>query len=204
MAKNLAVAKSALESIARDVARRHVQEVNGDLILPSDLPEDNELIPQEIMYRLRKAAIQWVAGAEYPPRSEAMTELDIAINEGKTHTVAGCVFTLSSRKRGVGARWRITREFNVVKDLRGPTEQPWDGRWVLDGPHAPELEIRALGEAVKDTSWRETGMPRVSLMASPAVWKGDELIAAPIAGLENGWRASATCRGSFAEFLLSR
>ena len=91
-----------------------------------------------------------------------------------------------------------------MKDLSGPTDRPWDGRWVLEGPHGPDLEIRALGAAVKDTPWRETGLPRASLMASPAVWRDGALVAAPVAGLENGWRASATARGTFAEFLLSR
>jgi tRNA(Ile)-lysidine synthase len=32
-------------------------------------------------------------------------------------------------------------------------------------------------------------MPQVSLMASPSVWSGDTLIAAPLAGLSNGWSA---------------
>ena len=28
-----------------------------------------------------------------------------------------------------------------------------------------------------------------ALMASPAVWQGDDLVAAPLAGMTNGWRA---------------
>ena len=99
---------------------------------------------------------------------------------------------------------RITREFKAVERLTGRTDTPWDTRWHLDGPHADDLEIRPLGEAVKDTPWRETGLPRTSLMASPAVWRGNELISAPVAGLSGGWIAEATGRGKFAEFLLSR
>ena len=204
VANNLYIARSALDAVVRDIARGYVEEDRGDLILPSDLPEDDRMIPHEIMYRLRRAAILWVSGGEYAPRSDAMNELDIAINRGKVHTLAGCVFSVEGRQRLIGMRWRITREFNAVRDIRTPTDALWDGRWRLDGPHAPELEIRALGEAVKDTPWRETGMPRASLLASPAVWRGHALVAAPVAGLANGWTASATGRGNFAEFLLSR
>ena len=74
----------------------------------------------------------------------------------------------------------------------------------MSGPHAPDLEIRALGEAVKDTPWREIDMPRASLTASPAVWRGETLVAAPVAGISNGWTAEATGRSNFAEFLISR
>lgn len=203
-ANNLYIARSALESITRDIACEFVEEDRGDLILPDDLPRDDRLIPHEIMYRLRRHAIAWVAGGDYPPRSDGMTELDIAINRGKSHTLAGCVFAIEGKTRLTGARWRITREFNAVRGLATPTTALWDGRWHLEGPHAATLGIRALGEAVKDTPWRETGMPRASLMASPAVWRGETLVAAPVAGLTEGWTAEATGRGKFADFLLRR
>ncbi|TKA96146.1 tRNA(Ile)-lysidine synthetase, partial [Cereibacter changlensis] len=45
-----------------------------------------------------------------------------------------------------------------------------------------------------------TGRPRDSLIASPAVWQGDRLVAAPLAGLQNGWSA-ATGRLEEAFFL---
>ena len=204
VAHNMAMARSALDHVLLETEDRYVEEARGDLILPDEHPESGRMIPHEIMFRLRREAIRWVGGAVYAPRSDAMTELDIAIGRGKTHTLGGCVFTRSKGRRSHGARWRIAREYNAVKDVRGPTDAPWDGRWTIEGPHAPDLDVRALGAAVKDTPWRETGMPRASVMASPAVWRGGELIAAPVAGLENGWRASATGRGTFAEFLLSR
>ena len=70
------------------------------------------------------------------------------------------------------------------------------------GPHAPDLEVRVLGDAVSTlTGWRDVGVPRASLMASPAVWRGDCLIAAPVAGYNQGW--SAQIVADFASFLLS-
>ncbi len=84
------------------------------------------------------------------------------------------------------------------------TDAVWDGRWYLEGPHAADLKIRALGEAVKDCpDWRETGMPRASLLSSPAVWRGDTLVAAPVAGLSNGWAAKAPAVAEFTEALIA-
>jgi tRNA(Ile)-lysidine synthase len=204
VANNLSVARSALEMIVQDVAHRYVAEDRGDLILPGDTPEDDRVIPYEITFRLRRHAIRWIGGGDYSPRSDSMIELDMAIDRGATHTLGGCVFTRRKGRSPSETRWRITREFNAVKDLATRTDALWDGRWRLAGPHAPDLEIRALGEAVKDTPWRETGMPRASLMASPAVWRGESLVAAPVAGRPDGWTAEATGRGNFADFLLRR
>ena len=36
------------------------------------------------------------------------------------------------------------------------------------------------------------------------IWRGETLIAAPVAGLSGGWTAEATGRGKFADFLLRR
>ena len=205
VAHNLFIARAALDAVVQDVIDRYVVEESGDLILPDDLPEEGRLpIPGEILFRLHRRAIQWIGGGDYPPRSDAMIALDCAMNEGKTHALGGCIFCQCEETQSNTKRWRITREYNAVKDLAGPTDHLWDGRWLLDGPHDEGLEIRPLGEAVKDTPWRETGLPRQSLLASPAVWRGETLMAAPVAGLPNGWTAEATGRGKFADFLISR
>ena len=92
----------------------------------------------------------------------------------------------------------------AVAALRVPAGERWD-RWDLTGPAAPGLEIAALGDEglLQCPHWRETGLPRASLLASPAVWHGEALIAAPLAGLENGWKARIDC-GAFAESLIRR
>jgi tRNA(Ile)-lysidine synthase len=60
----------------------------------------------------------------------------------------------------------------------------------LDGPHADDLRIAALADGIADCpDWRGAGLSRASLMASPAVWQGATLIAAPVAGQQNGWTA---------------
>lgn len=204
VAHNVAMARFALRHYAWQEARDFADLDRGDLFLPTEFADRDHTIPPEVMFRLRRAALQWIGGADYPVRTDALREAEAALREKKPHTLAGCLVSPFTSEKPLQDVWRITREFNAVRDLAAPADALWDGRWRLEGPQAPDLEIRALGEAVKDTPWRETGMPRASLMASPAVWRGDDLVAAPVAGLENGWRASATGRGSFADFLLSR
>lgn len=204
VAQNMGSARFALEHYVWQEARDYAVEDRGDLILPNEIPDREHTIPPDVVFRLRRAALRWVGGQDYPVRGEAMAEAIEALREGTPHTLGGCLMSPVKGAKFWQDRWRITREFNAVKNLRCSTDKPWDGRWVLEGPHRANLETRALGEAVKVTPWRETGMPRASLMASPAVWRGDDLVAAPVAGLENGWTASATGRGNFTDFLLSR
>jgi tRNA(Ile)-lysidine synthase len=54
------------------------------------------------------------------------------------------------------------------------------------------LEVRALGEAgiALCRGWRETGRPRASILGSPAVWRGADLVAAPLARAEPAWTAT--------------
>lgn len=201
---NLFVAKSALDHYLQDAGSRYVEEIAGDLLLPCGLVEDDRQIPMETLYRLRAAALRWVGGGAYMPRSDGMIEMDVALTTAKTHTLGGCLIRREDGARVAERRWRVTREYNAVKGLACPTDQLWDGRWVLQGPHAHDLEIRALGDAVKDTPWRETSLPQQSLFASPAVWRRNTLIAAPLAGVPNGWTAKATGRGKFTAFLIAR
>lgn len=204
VARNMSAAREALEHYVCHEAARMASEENGDVILAAGTHSGEHGVPREILFRLRRRALVWVGGAEYPPRSDAMLELDHALQENGRHTLAGCIITRGSGGDDTAAAWRISREFNAVKDVFGPTDQPWDGRWILEGPHADDLEVRALGEAVKDTPWRDTGMPRQSLLSSPAIWRRATLVAAPVAGLADQWTANATGRGNFDEFLQSR
>ncbi len=204
VARNMSAAREALEHYVRREAARMASEEHGDVILAADAPGPGHRVPREILFRLRRHSLTWVGGGKYPPRSDAMLELDHALQDEGRHTLAGCIITRGSGGRGGPGPWRISREFNAVKEVFGPTDQPWDGRWILRGPHADDLEVRALGESVKDTPWRDTGMPRQSLLASPAIWRGATLVAAPVAGFAGEWTAKATGRGKFDEFLQSR
>ncbi len=193
--RNLASARRALQDLARDIALEAFREEGGDLVFDRQRVEGTS---EETLRRLLVGAVMYLSGNDYPPRRQTVTELQEALRNECKMTVGGCIFSHEDEAT------RVTREFNAVKNLSCPTDQPWDGRWCLEGPHDDALEIRALGEAVKHAPWRETGLPRQSLLASPAVWRAETLIAAPVAGLPEGWTAKATGRGKFADFLISR
>jgi tRNA(Ile)-lysidine synthase len=188
---NLAMTRATLEHYTRQEADRLDVARGGDVVLPL-----NTALPQEIERRLASKAIQWIGGADYPARSVAIKLIDLSMPDARAQTVSGCVLTPHD------GTLRISRELNSVKDTICPTDQIWDRRWRLDGPHNADLEIRALGDAITDCpDWRDSGVPRRSLLASPAVFRGDELIAAPIAGHNQGWSAQIVAK--FQTFLLS-
>ena len=94
---------------------------------------------------------------------------------------------------------RITREWAAVQEAVATPAEIWDGRWQLiasAGENVEGLQIRALGQEglAKIADWRDTGLPRQSLWASPAVWREDVLVSAPRAGFANGWKAELVRR----------
>lgn len=193
---NMSGARFALRQMAFDAAGRIGREQAGDVVFDRDAVLAQ---PSEIQRRLLKAALTWVSGANYGPRRDALTDLGRAILRRQGHTLHGCLVTADDKTV------RVAREYRAVKDLRVPLVSLWDGRWRVTGPALDGAEIRALGDAVKDCpDWRNTGLPRRSLMASPAVWLGGALIAAPIAGYSGGFSAEiAHPRGDFAACVLS-
>lgn len=191
VAVNMGMTRDALAHYTRLEADRLGVQQSGDIVLPLDAG-----LPEEIQRRLVSKAVQWVGGLDYPPRADALQLAEMMQADAGARTVSGCL--LLRDKQAI----RITREFNACKDETCPTDHLWDGRWQLDGPHAPDLKIRALGESLKDCpDWRDLGIPRASLMASPSIWRGDTLIAAPIAGYNREWGAQIVA--NFRSFLLS-
>lgn len=192
-AQNMRMASATLSHYTRQEAEKHVIEDHGDLIV-----EHNPTCPPEIERRLIVAGLQYVGGGVYSPRRMGIINLDLGLMESGSHTLAGCLVTKENRNL------RITREFNAVAKKRSSINEVWDKRWRLTGPNGPDMEIGALGEdGIKlCPDWRQTGHPRASLLASPAVWRGHELVAAPMAGLENGWKAELIM--SFQAFLLEQ
>ncbi|MCV6594835.1 MAG: tRNA lysidine(34) synthetase TilS [Silicimonas sp.] len=192
---NLSHASQDLRARAAEIAGRICREGTGDLVFDRAA---FRLLSPEMGHRILTKALMYIGAEPYPPRREALELAEEAVRKCTNHTLHGCLLLISNMTL------RITREWNAVRDVTAASDAPWDHRWVLDGDHRKSLEIRALGEAVKDTPWRETGLPRQSLLASPAVWEGERLVAAPVAGFSQGWTARATNRGNFAEFLLRR
>lgn len=181
-AHHLAEARATLAHYATLEARKIVGFQSGDIVLDR---AGMAGLRADIARRILGAALGWVAGPGYGPRGgELGTALD-AVRAGRQTTLYGCVIMAGD------SQTRITREYGAVKACRAAPGACWDGRWQLTGPEMSGVEIRALGPDGRAAcpDWRATGLPLASIEAGPAVWQGGTLIAAPLAGLPNGWSA---------------
>ncbi|MDH2325262.1 tRNA lysidine(34) synthetase TilS [Cereibacter sp. SYSU M97828] len=164
VAGHLSDARAALDAAMLAAARSHARIEGGDVVIDPDLPP-------EILRRLVLHAMAWVAPSDYGPRGEALLRALTA----KTATLHGCVLTR-------GKTLRIAREAAATP---APAGEVWDC-WRIDGL-APGQQVSALGEDIAlCPRWRESGLPRRSLLASPAVREGGRLVAAPLAGFGPG------------------
>ncbi|SHG51257.1 tRNA lysidine(34) synthetase TilS [Cognatishimia maritima] len=179
VARNLRDARDVLERDTTALAERGAIQFHGDLLISRDIYLE---APHELRRRLLVAAINWVSQAEYAPRRSSLQELDQAIEATRNYALGGCLVTVTK------TRIRLTREYNAVRDLVEHSPG-WD-RWVLQGPWEMGMQVRALGEPSLAglENWRESDLPRKSLMATPSVWKGDTLIAAPLADRSEHWQ----------------
>ncbi len=170
----------------------------GDIVIPL-LDADFHF---ETKRRLIVEALKFVSGAEHGPRSDNMVSIMHEVETKGIGTVHGCLLIENKPKNMLEKTLRITREYNAVKGTTSKTTEIWDGRWRVDGPHEDDLEVRALGDGILQCpDWRETGHPRNSLRSSPSIWRGNTLIAAPLAGFNPKWRV--WIEKDFQTFLLS-
>lgn len=194
---HLAAAEAALRQALDRLIRAHVREVSGDLLI--DAPAFRQEFDPEMQRRLVVAGLRWTSGADYAPRGAKVADFLAHWQTRPGSTLLGCRLTLGPDVI------RISREARAVAGLQTPSQTGrWD-RWRLEGPAAPGLRLAALGaEGLRQAgNWRDSGLPRASLLASPAVWDGESLLAAPVAGLENGWKAQIAC-GAFASWAFRR
>nr|WP_277604977.1 tRNA lysidine(34) synthetase TilS [Fertoeibacter niger] len=193
--ENLSLARHALRDTLHAAVRAHVTVSAAGAVEIGRAAFD--ALPIDLQRRFLQAAIGWLSGDVYPPRSAKQATLVLALRQGRDATLNGCRF------RSTSDAIQILREPKAVASLTGDTVALWDNRWRLDGPHAPGLVVRALGTdglgQCKD--WRHTGLSRDVLLVTPGVWQGETLLAAPLAGLENGWKARIVA--PFASFVLS-
>jgi len=184
-------ARDELSLYVKASARQELRFDAGDVLIPLSLQRDDDMKERlivdrpETFRRVLQAGLIWISGRSYPVRREALQRLIDARTTRTGITLAGC--------RAVFQRTtlRLTREWKAVADAQCGVGALWDGRWQLTGPDEKGLRIAALGEAGLRycPDRKSTGRPAASLIASPAVWRGDELVAAPLAGLSNGWSA---------------
>ncbi|WP_377507807.1 tRNA lysidine(34) synthetase TilS [Octadecabacter sp. R77987] len=192
-ARAMALARNALQARAVDVARRVAQVVAGNVVFDRD---GFAGVEQETQLRLLAAGAQFVSSNSYRPRRAPLEVTLETILSGGTATLHGALVIAK------GAQIVVTREGAAVTALASPSDQVWDNRWQIDGPHASDLTIRPLGDGISDCpDWRASGLPRAALVSSPAVWRGETLISAPIAGYNPVFTARIVA--DFQSFLLS-
>lgn len=177
-ARHMQAAKTVLEAAMVRLAEHAVVQDAGELLVDRTAFEAAEV---ETRCRLLSRALMWISGSAYRPRFGPLSDLA----ESRNGTLQGCQVIDGDPV------FRIVREYQAVRFLACGTSEIWDGCWCLEGPHSKELELRALGPdgLLQVPDWRNCGRPRTSLLATPAIWQGDVLVAAPLAGLENGWCA---------------
>lgn len=182
VAGNMARAREALDWYTFLAARDLALIDAGDVLL--DL-RGFRTLPEEIARRLLLHVVGWISGDRYPPRRAAVAEAMAAIRHERSAQLGGCLIL------NQGRRARICREYKAVETSRVQIGEVWDGRWVLSGAVLPEAEIRPLGPQGLShcPNWRETGRPHAALQATPAIWQGESLVAAPLAGEPRGWAA---------------
>jgi tRNA(Ile)-lysidine synthase len=183
VALNLRDASDALGQMASDFARAKVRTGGGDLIFDRTALRRQ---PVEIARRLVGHALMFVASAAYPPRREPLEAVMEHLRTTGNTTLHGCLVTVSDMTV------RIAREHAAVAKLRGPTDAVWDRRWRLEGP-------TCRGPSPARTGRGRPGLPRSGgrpvcrgrRSGLSVVWRGGVLVAAPVAGLANGWTAEA-------------
>lgn len=185
IAAQMAEVRDALDAQAADAAADCAETDRGDVLFDA---ARFAALAAETRRRLLLAAVVWISSAEYGPRGPDLIRLRDAVAAGRAATLAGVRMT---QAKGL---IRLTREARAIRDLTAPAGTPWDGRWQVTGGDHKGLTLRALGdEGLRSCpDWRAAGLPRASLIAAPALWRGSELVAAPLAGKSGGMHL--TCR----------
>ncbi|MFN4058818.1 MAG: tRNA lysidine(34) synthetase TilS [Roseinatronobacter sp.] len=181
-AARLRLARDSLHWAAERAVRDLAQMDRGCVVIDR---AGLDALPPDMARRIVAAALCHVSSQTHRPRLSAL----IAALHAERATLHGCL--LATRKGTL----RISREYQAVANLRVPLGQPWDQRWQMTPPAGIDvngLDIGALGpkglDLCKDA--RATGLPRTTLLASPAIWQDARLIAAPMAGFGADWQAS--------------
>ena len=182
VAVNLSHSRNALAWVLEREAGRLVREAAGALIIDK---KGFMLLPWDVQRRLLIAALRWLSGSEQAPRGQKVDRMYVALVSGKEATLAGC------RLRHLPESLLLVREPRAVVDAVAQVGGLWDGRWLVEGPEGEGQQVAALGtEGLRQCpDWRVTGLHREILLVTPAVWRGEVLVAAPLAGHSDGWKA---------------
>ena len=201
-AAQMARAREALEAATAKLLAGHAvfsvyghAEIDGEAL---------RLAPREIGLRALAAIVRTVGGQDYAPRLDALEAVYEAIKArsvGRGRTLAGV------KLAEAGDRLTAVRELaGAVRaaplTLGAGEKGCWDGRFdvaVSKAPRGQRLAVRALGqEGLARLTAGEIALPalpKTVLFALPALWRGDDLLAAPHLGtLDPKLSATVTLR----------
>ena len=181
-ANRMSVARNALELLTEEKIK-NITEVTKMGTVKLDL-ELFKLLPAELQNRIYSHILKWISGSIYRPRFRSLLESLKNLLKGKAHTISGCHVITN------GTSAEICREVSKIT-LSNNFSDEFDGRWILHSEMSKDqLNIGPLGEKGlgQFPEWRQLNISRISILGSPAIWKDDFLIAAPMMGMDNGWR----------------
>lgn len=166
--KYLRSSRDALEVYTESLAKKCLEFNHGDIIFRLDIFLE---IPLEVQRRLIIKALKFIGNLDFGPRTKEIKNLIKAFQRRSSHTLSGYHFYYSK------GFMRMSREYKAIATLETKPNQIWDSRWFVSGPEFSDFTIRALGEKGLQSihKWRDKGIPRLTLISSPSVWKGNKL-----------------------------
>lgn len=196
-ANRLASVRQVLGQFAADAAVQIAMVKAGAVFLDT---QGLITLAEETRRRLLSHALCWVSHNAYGPRAEGLAELWQRVARGETATLHGCMI-FRTKTQVV-----VARELAAIAGQTCKTGMVWDHKWRVHGPDGTGLHVGVTGgNGLKSCpNWRDSSLPRQVLLATPAIWSGDELVAAPLAGFEQDWRAEPLLgQNDFVQGLLS-
>jgi tRNA(Ile)-lysidine synthase len=175
----MSTARRALERLSKEHAQTIMAPTKYGTV-KIDITAFNAL-PLELRYRLFAHALKWVSGSIYRPRFDALLESASKLSSGQDHTLLGCHITSD------GNNGEVCRE---VSKIEPSTSTPFDGRWNITGDITDDITIAALGETglPQCDGWRDLDASRISLLGTPAIWRDQTLICAPMVDPDPNWQ----------------
>jgi len=199
-AAHMARAQKTLRLAAERFVRAHVRRDGPDLLIPRAQCNPAAC---ETQGRVLALALQWIGGGRFKPRFQALCAAAAAACAGQTRTLNGVMMIPE------GVSLRLAREPEAAQGqcaiLGACRTYRWDHRWRVacvaeDVP--ANLHIRALGATISARpNWRDAGLPRRTLMASPAIFTGESLVAAPL--IDNDAPFQAQIDADFTSFVIA-
>ncbi len=180
--ENMGRAREALEIATWQLAQECVETPpSGEVAITRAI---FDAAPQELRLRLMAGILQWMSGAIYRPRLDSLKEL---LDSDQDRALCGCI--IRSRSDKVFVR----RELVAAQQSRLAHAGIWDARWHVDDPiDAGGTHVAVLGpDGLSQVgNWKEAGIRQEVLVCTPALWAGDQLLAAPLAGYGSDWQCA--------------